>query len=163
MSEPGVVVPDHVLVSRLLSETLETVIEQFAIAGVSLPSRQYISVSQTVHDCEQVTVQLDQVYNGSPGDQAQTPSRCNGPRSAVMVIQVVRCVPEAGRAPYPPVDAMNAYADSRAQDAWLLLESGLLVGNDYLGALVDVTTNPAEGNMQAVVATVVVGIDNRYF
>lgn len=144
----------------------------YAEYNVGLPSRRYITVGgqgETVHDCEQVTVSFEQAYSGLPGDQSQTPAVCNGPRSAVFVVEVVRCIPSADSASAAQSrygstssvqnlspETMNQMAKTQMNDAMLMLEAGLIAGeNAITGALVDVSSGPASGGFQAMVMQVV--------
>lgn len=135
----------------------------------TLPSRQFISGGRNTdapHDCEQVVVSFEQVYNGPPGAQVQEPSTCASPRSVVFTVEVVRCQPPAtkvdGRSQKmspPTPSALSAAARVQAIDAWLLLDAGLMYAEDmsYLGGLGDVTVGPESGLYQGVILSLVVG------
>lgn len=153
----------------VLTEVMEYINNIFTQAEVELPGRQYLAIGgsgDTVHDCEQLTVALEQVYSGLPGGQAQTPSKCNEPRTAVLIVELVRCIPTGaqsarnGKSIAPAVDAMNSYALARAKDAWLLMDGLLTAAEDFwfVGGMSDVTSGPPQGGYQAQVATLVVGI-----
>jgi hypothetical protein len=76
-----------------LVRLLETTVDVFAAAGVPLPTRQYWTMQEPSEDCSQVTVYFLQMYLGLPGDSANTPQRCTGPRSAVINIDITRDFP----------------------------------------------------------------------
>lgn len=153
-------------------EIAENILRQieltYAEHEVGLPTRRYITVGgegETVHDCEQVTVSFEQGFSGLPGEQAQSPATCNSPRSAVFVVEVVRCIPTADSASASKsrygsttslnnlsADTMTEIAKTQMVDAMILLEAGLSAGENALtGALVDVSAGTAQGGFQAMV------------
>lgn len=150
-------------------ELLARINQVYIDADQSLPARQYISAGRNTdapHDCEQVVVSFEQVYNGPPGAQVQEPSTCSSPRSVVFTVEVVRCQPPATRvdgrsqkmAP-PTPSALSAASRVQAADMWLLLDGGLMYAEDmlYLGGLADVTVGPESGLYQGVILSLVVG------
>lgn len=155
-------------VGALLQLTLETVNSVFEQANVELPTRQFLFVGEqgeTAHDCEQVSVSLGQIYPGTPGDEAQLPATCDGPLSAVIIVEIVREVPQSlakgNRLTPPAADKLTATALTQAKDAYLLLQSGLATGEaaNYLrGAVANVVAGPPSGGMQATVLTLVVAV-----
>lgn len=150
--------PKYSIVELLekIMNTVETIFEQ---ASVALPTRRYLYAGdrgETAHDCEQVTVSMAQVYSGPPGVQAALPSRCNDPRTAVIFVEIVRCIPDklitrgsAARAPLAEDLTMSAKA--QAVDAWLLMDAGLTVGDDFLGSIATVSAGSPSGGYQAIV------------
>ena len=81
---------------EIADHILNTVVATYADHGVDLPVRRYLAVGgqgDTVHDCEQLTVSFEQGYSGLPGNQAQEPVKCNGPRTGVYIVEVVRALP----------------------------------------------------------------------
>lgn len=138
--------------------------------GVSIPTKQFLDMGgqgETPHDCEQVTVALEQVYNGLPGNPEQVPSQCAGPRSGVFIIEVVRCMPGmqtrsrgATTLMPPTADALTTVARTQATDAWLLMDAGLLAAQslNYIGGLADVSFSPESGGYQATVLTLILGL-----
>jgi len=147
---------------RLL-DSIQTIFEQ---ANVSLPTRQYLYGGQNgevAHDCEQLTISFAQAYQGGPGEQAAVPAKCEGPMTGVFIVELVRCIPDklqirgrAATAPDPADLTLNSRA--QAQDAYLLMEAGLLTGDEYLGSVVNVTLGPPSGGYQAVVLEVATGL-----
>ena len=101
---------------------LGVVVDTFGQAGIALPELRYITFGQPVHDCEQVTVQFQQMYVGPPGDQAQVAQPCDSLRSAALLVEIVRCVPtpnSRGGAPTP--EQLTATARTQAVDAYMLM------------------------------------------
>lgn len=143
----------------LLENVLDGVASTFDLANVVLPEKQYIATGEVAHDCEQVTVSLIQMYLGAPGSQSEEPQRCNVPRSAVLQIQIARCLPPAApRSTGPSVAAMTEMTKIQARDSWLLMDAALSAVDDYAGVLADVSvTNPA-GGFQAVVLNLTVAV-----
>jgi len=75
---------------------LQTFSDVFAEYGVALPSRQFTTWDATENvpvDCEQLTVQVIQAYNGTPGQQAQVPTKCQSGWTATYACQLWRCLP----------------------------------------------------------------------
>lgn len=115
---------DALNVVNMLDTILERVVAGFEEYGVELPERRYWTTGQPAADCEQLTVTLNQIYVGPPGDEADEPQRCHSPRTAQLDIQVLRCVPSPvgprGRA--PAAEAIQGSSRSQAIDAWILLD-----------------------------------------
>ena len=136
-----------------LHTVLQGVVETFGQAEVELPERRYVTMGRASHDCEQVTVSFQQLYLGLPGDQATQPLPCDSPRSAAVLVEIVRCLPTANtRSGIPAAAELSSTADKQAIDAWLLLESGLSLEN-WSGVLADVAVTEPQGGYQAVVMT----------
>lgn len=140
-----------------IRDTIEGAYEQ---ANVPLPERRYIyfgTEGETVHDCEQLTISLAQIYQGLVGEQGALPAVCETPITGVFIIEVVRCVPDRLRkrpgqktqVPFPEDLSMNAKA--QGIDAYLLMLAGLTVGEPFGGSLVNITAGPSDGGYQAVV------------
>jgi hypothetical protein len=150
----------------VMHSILYAVEQTFDGHGIELPSLRYLTYNSTpAHDCEQVTVSFLQGYLGPPGDQSEGPQQCNGPRSGVFHVEVVRCVPQAvqgylgrGKASgstAPDVGKMYEYSMNRGKDLWALLDStGML--SDYNGAIADVSISDPQGEYQAAVLNLVV-------
>jgi hypothetical protein len=136
---------------------------------VALPTYQYIAIGGAQaqpHDCEQVTVSMEQMYTGLPGAPSDSPVRCDSPRSAVFYIEVVRKTiqpQQASRrgtaipAKLSPTEE-NALAKTQMQDAMLMMEAGLRVGDQFLGSIADVSAGPESGGYQAMTMTLVTGV-----
>ena len=134
-----------------------------------LPNRQYVTGgtnTEIVHECEQVVVAIEQAYSGPPGAQVSDPSGCEGPRSIVLTVEVVRCqpLPTTGRGGASVVspERYTAAARTQAIDMYLLMDAGLLFAesdfNDRplgLGGLVTTNIGPESGGYQAVILEVV--------
>jgi len=147
-----------------LEVVLESINGVYSSAGVELPTRQLLTVGgpgEEPHDCEQVTVSFDQLYSGPPGEQAQVPARCESPRTAVVVVEVVRCLP-ISKNPRQLLSTaeITDFAMLQMKDAWLLMDAGLKTGEAlaFTGALADVTAGPASGGYQAMVMNLIIGI-----
>jgi hypothetical protein len=156
---------------------LNTVVATYADHGVDLPTRRYLAVGgqgDTVHDCEQVTVSFEQGYSGLPGNQAQEPVKCAGPRSGVYIVEVVRALPQPNTSaanpstPVPsrygqevtgvqilPQEVQSDMARKQMVDAMLLMDAGLRAGETLqLGALADVSAGTPQGAYQAMTLVV---------
>ena len=162
------------MAQRVLDETVST----FEELELSLPDRRYVAiggVEDVAHDCEQLTVTIEQHYPGTPIDQAEAGATCESPRTVAMSVELVRCVPNmqskggrGGVAKAPPSpDMMNAYAKTRARDMLVMLDVGATVSDKFfmdngvagginMGGLFDVSPGAPSGNMQGVILNLVV-------
>jgi hypothetical protein len=132
-----------------LNDVLGIVVETFGQAGIGLPEKQYVNFGQPVHDCEQVTVQFAQMFSGMPGLPSQEMQRCDGPRSAALVIEITRCIPtQNGRGQAPTEADLLSCAKTQAIDAWMLMEVATKI-NMY-GYVGDVVPGQASGGFQSV-------------
>lgn len=140
----------------LLDGILERVVAGYAQAGVDLPGRQYWTMQLPAADCEQLVVSFVQAFVGPPGDEAQTPQRCHSPRSAVVDVQITRCVPgiqARGRAPSP--EQITEGARALGIDAWLLLDISANMDQwdpvgPGMGVIATVDVGEPQGGMQSV-------------
>jgi hypothetical protein len=143
-----------------MQNIVDSIVQVYQDAGVSVPDRHILSVGITPHDCEQINVSLEQLYIGGPGDQAEQPMRCDAPRTVGLTVQIVRCIPtptSRGQAIAP--EKMSLSTQELASDYWLLMD-GIMAAEsvNYLGALVDIGSSEPSGGFQAVQANVVVGV-----
>lgn len=154
---------------------LALVNEVYTEAGVALPTRQFFYAGATYpHECEQVSVGFLQHYSGSPGAQAQEPTNCQAPRTAVYTVEVVRdCAPtlqaptsaSTGRRQgnarnFPSPESLTADAQVKMRDARLLLEAGMRAGDLGIatGAMADVSAGEVNGTFQGMVLNVIVEV-----
>lgn len=151
--------------------TIETV---FAEHGVALPERRYLSVGgqgSTVHDGPQVTVTFEQGYSGKPGNQAQEPVKCDGPRTGVFSVEVVRPIPVANTPEATPttqvpsrygqvmtgvdtIEPAKLTEVARAQmiDAMIMLDAGMRAADTgMLGGICDIQAGQPQGGLQAMI------------
>lgn len=144
----------------MLDGTLERVVAAFDAAGITLPERRYWAIGQTAWDCEQVVVSFQQAYIGPPGDEAATPQRCDGTKSAAISVQVVRCTPTAGpRGKAPSGEQLQTAAEQMAIDAYVLLDVARDLDQwapDYpsLGVIATVEASDPQGGYQAATLNV---------
>jgi hypothetical protein len=153
-------------VAKLAEHILETLNETFAAAGVALPSLQFFTLGgegASTHLCEQVTVSVEQLYSGTPESQAQTPVRCDGPRTVSFAVELVRCAPTGtvrGRSTPLPVqedaNQQSTVAFERMQDMELLLRSGMYAcaATWFQTGIVDVSAAPPNGGFQSLVMSI---------
>lgn len=145
--------------SDMMDNILERTIGAFEQNGVDLPDRRYWQMNQPAADCEQLVVSFMQAYIGPPGDEANEPQRCDGPRTAQIDIQILRCVPGPGpRGQTPKPEALQEAARLQAIDAYTLLEiAGSLdtwddqfvgAGGMGLGVIATVDSGENQGNYQ---------------
>lgn len=160
---------DQTAISRsiitLLQGVLDAVVSTYASAGIDLPDRRYWLLSEPVVDCEQVTVSLMQAYVGPPGDEASLPQRCDAVKTAVMQIQVHRCVPTtSARGKSPTAAAIQGASEALAIDAFLLLDSANALemwdisNGPGLGVIATVEVLQPQGGYQAVLLNLTTAI-----
>ena len=150
----------------VMDSIMNAIIEVFDFYDIELPALKYLTVGEPVHDCEQVTVTILQGYLGSPGLQSEDPQPCNGPRSGVFQVEIVRCVDDgsvtnlrqrSGGTTAPDPEKISEYTRSRTRDLWALLEVPQHL-NDYNQAIADAGITEMRGKYQAVVLNLVVQI-----
>src|SRR4051812_472429 len=61
-------------------------------AAVPLPERQYWTIGQTAHDCEQMVLAVQQMFLGTAENPIEL-TQCTGPRGLTFTVEVTRCVP----------------------------------------------------------------------
>lgn len=143
---------------KLLDNALDNVVSVYELAGVPLPERRYWTMSSTAADCEQVTIALIQAYHGIPNEQIPGPSRCDGPRTYTMALQVLRCVPTQGDDGSPPTsDQIQTASARQAIDMWLLLDAATAIV-DGAPSVATVDAGQAQGGYQGVTLTLTVQV-----
>lgn len=154
---------DQEAVGQLLLLTLNSVVGVYEQAKVDLPKRQYVWFGQVAADCEQLTVSLAQLYPGNPGSDPSQVERCNGPRTAVVLVQLFRNVPTASGprnqgAPAPEDLTSSALAVCR--DAYLMLDAAHQVDQSgwRTGVIAEVTPIDASGGMVGISMSLTIGV-----
>lgn len=168
MSVPTDLVERMDTIYDFMNVVLNQINTTFTEFGVALPERQFFDVgaNEAPHDCEQVTVAFQQMYNGLPGVPDQTPTACTGPRTASFVIEIVRCTPvmerqaRGGPLTPPSIEKLNGMTKVQVRDAWILTDAVQIASDNYTisGSLVDTLVTPESGGYQAVVANLAVGL-----
>jgi hypothetical protein len=153
-------------VGNLAVHILDTVNDTFAAAGVALPSIQMITLGgqgATAQLCEQVSVSVEEMYSGTPGDQAQEPVRCDAPKSASFAVELVRCLPTGitrGRStPLPAGEDASKQTEvalERMLDMQLLMDAGMnaCAGTWFETGIVTISAAPPQGGFQALVMAI---------
>lgn len=153
-------------VAALAEHILETVNETFAAEGVALPTLQFFTLGgegASTHLCEQVTVSVEQLYSGTPESQAQTPVRCDGPRTVSFAVELVRCSPTGtvrGRStPLPAQEDANQQSEvalSRMKDMDILLKAGMYAcaSTWFQTGIVEVSAAPPNGGFQSIIMAI---------
>lgn len=150
----------------LMDSILNAVEETFTSFGIDLPALRYLTMEEPVHDCEQVTVTCLQAYLGPPGEQADTPQPCSGPRSAVFQVEVVRCVDDGtptnlrqrSGSTAPDPEKASEYARQRTRDIWALLWVPNNIPDYNQSIIADVSATEMSGKFQGVVLNLIVQI-----
>lgn len=158
--------PEVESLARMMDAVLEAVVNVYDQAGVDLPERRYWTLGETVADCEQLTLFVNQIYVGPPGDEAGAPQRCDGPRSANINVQVLRCIPtvSARGTRAPTAEQIQEGSRPLAHDMYLLLDSAAQLerwdpyAGPGLGVIATVDATPPQGGYQAVNMTLTMAI-----
>jgi len=143
-----------------MNDILSGVESAYQSYNVPLPTRRYWLTGDPAFDCEQVTVSLMQTYLGMPGDEATSPQACNGPRTLVVNISVVRptaSLSKNGNA--PSAEAIQKASEWAAVDMFVLMNSlsSFDTWSVYGGApsaIATITTNTHEGNFMSTQAQI---------
>jgi|SRR5690606_9651234 len=156
--------------AQLILDTLNAVYLEHGDEVTPLPTRQFVMAGgpgSQPHDCEQVTVSLGQLYTGTPGNPSESPVNChNAPFSAAYHVEVVRrTLPTSQtsrRGAAVPVEMSpedeNKLAKIQMQDARLMLQAGLMVGDTFIGSVADAAAGAESGGYQAMTMTVITGV-----
>lgn len=150
MTTPSVMptIEDADRLPALLEQVLTATVDVFENAGVQLPDRRYICVGLPVADCPQLVVELVQVYLGNPGNEINTPRRCDAPRTAVLAVNLIRSIPVMSARGTPPTpDAISESAAELSRDMWLLFEGASFTDEFGLGVLADATPLEPSGGL----------------
>lgn len=160
------------MIFDLANHVLDVIRSRFAEYEVELPARQFVQIggrASTVHEGEQLSISMEQVYSGLPGDQAATPSKCTDPLTVVFGVELVRCVPTpvSGRSTKPTpvaVDKIEETAKIQTQDAQILMEAGLIAAEStwLQGGMADVTAGTPEGGLQALVMSLILVLGDDF-
>lgn len=151
--------PDHRAVVNLMQHVLDSIVSVYDQAGVTLPGRRYWTMGTPAADDEQLTVSLAQLIVGPPGDSGAVPQRCEGPRSATVQVQILRCIPTTGvRNATPSAAAIQAASEAMAVDAWLLLDSATAIDAWGLGVIATVSAGEAQGGFQGPMLTLTLAV-----
>lgn len=158
MTEPT---PDS-FVAEFMEKVLQTVVNEFSAAGVTLPDRRYIFFGMPAADCAQLTVALQQLYLGAPGLPASEPTPCSAPTSAVLRVEVLREVPIPGdRQLTVPVDQLIAATRQQVRDAEIMLQSvSRMCGAAWggMGVFADITMGTEQGAYAGPVMNLTAGV-----
>jgi len=138
---------------------LESVAQSLRDLELTVPDRQYITVGTPVADCEQLTVSLVQLYNGLPGAQQSSPTRCDGPLTAVLSVQLLRSTPTVDSKGRPPTAAtLQVAGETLVTDAWALLLSACRCDEYGLGYIADVAPVEPQGGYAGATMNLVVAV-----
>jgi hypothetical protein len=150
--------------ARMLQGVLDAVVTAYEAVPMELPERRYWTLQQPAADCEQLVVSFIQAYIGPPGDEASTPQRCYSPRTAVLQVQVIRCIPTVGpKGKSPTAEQIQGGSEQLAMDTWLLLDIAADLEQwdpvgPGLGVIATVAAEAPQGGYQAVTLSVSMAI-----
>lgn len=72
---------------------LEVTRDFYVDNGYPFPPRHYVSCGLPAWDCEQATVYVERTFSGQVDQEDVAPISCLVVRSAVLVLEIARCVP----------------------------------------------------------------------
>ena len=131
--------------------------------GRPVPSTIYATEGTPVHDCEQLTITLLQVYFGPPGEQAETPNPCDGMITGVFQLELVRCMSPSynaktrsgGTPEEKHTSSMELYKDA----AVLMRTPTYMPSPDFdRDVMGDLTIGEPSGGYIAITMNIVVGL-----
>jgi hypothetical protein len=145
-------VADFVL-PKFLDDALTETLNEFVRRSVEVPARQYWTIGQTAHDCEQVVLCFQQMALGTTEEPLQT-IQCNGPRFMTFTIEVIRCVPGLdNRGKAPTAQAIENASVTPVMDAEILMDCAKFFDPFMQGVVVTLDVVQADGGMHGVIAT----------
>ena len=110
---------------RLFDEAnsfLANIVAAATDAAITLPTLQYVTVGEAVHDCEQVVVTIAELGTGLP-ENPMNWANCALPWTAQFEVDIVRCEPKSNQTGLVPKDKLHDHAKVRSGDASLLMEA----------------------------------------
>jgi hypothetical protein len=138
---------------KFLDDALQAVHNEYVSRSVPLPSREYWTIGQTAHDCEQVVLCMQQMALGTTEQPLET-IQCNGPRFITFTIEVIRCVPgltQRGQAPDP--ESVEIASVNPVIDMEILMDCAKHFDPFMQGVVCTVDVIPASGGMHGAIAT----------
>lgn len=147
---------DALHLKNMMDGVIPRVESVFQSYNVPLPARRYWMIGTPALDCEQVVVSFDQMYLGTPGDEASQPVRCHVPRSVTFIIAITREIATVGMNGRPPSgEKIQQTSVMSTIDAWVLMESvrefDMWDDTGYgLGVIATLQISGPEGGFQTV-------------
>jgi hypothetical protein len=136
-----------------LDEGFQCVLDHYLQVGVPLPERQYWTIGQTAHDCEQVVLAVQQMFLGTADNPLGT-NQCNAPRSITFTIEVIRCVPTlTNRGQAPAAQAIENASVHPVIDMEVLMDAATCFDRFSSGIVVTIDAIPAQGGFHGMIAT----------
>lgn len=98
---------------ELAALLLQTTADHYVSEGVPVPARQLIADGAIARDCDQLAVSVTRTYAGSPSALAPGTTASTGlvQRTAVLRVELARCVPtvsDSGKPPSPELVTASA-------------------------------------------------------
>lgn len=143
----------------LLQFVHASVEDELVRMGRPLPERRYIGYGASAVDCEQLVTIAVQVYVGAPGDEAQRPQRCDGIWSAVLGVELWRCIPTVSNRGMPPTAvAMSESNLNLARDMMAMLSSARAADSWGPGVMADVAPLEPQGGFAGVRLNLIIAL-----
>jgi|SRR4051812_22498466 hypothetical protein len=140
-------------IPRFCEDGMACVVNEYDRRGVPLPERQYWTIAETAHDCEQMVLCVQQMFLGTAAFPLET-SQCNGPRGLTFTIEVIRCVPTLdnhGKA--PAGDRIEVASVNPVVDMQILMDCAKCFDPYSAGIVVTIDTIPNGGGMHGAIGT----------
>lgn len=118
----------------LAENTLQTIVDAFTAAGITLPDRRYVSNNGVAYDCEQVSVEIGSLSTGTATADRQVAAKMPKVPVATLLVALIRdCQPMSNEDGTPPsVEEIEAASDELLADATVLIRT-FLKGNAVEG------------------------------
>lgn len=136
----------------LAQDILEKIREAgLAHVGSDLPNNQFVIGGEAAYDCEQVSVAVQAIPTGIPGNpESQFQGHCNMRWSFVAEIAIVRCAPKMEKGVIPGAK-LSESLKVQSVDAEILMMALDHYGT-YGPTSVNIAISPPSGQMMQVVA-----------
>lgn len=146
------------------AKLLEYAVESALQRQIDLPSRQYVTQGQAVHECEQVVATMVTVTTGLPGANSGGPSVINAcplPWRITVELAIVRCQVALPADDGTPPNTSKLLADARqaAADTLILQDAAdARAAEQFGGVSCTITYPPPSGGFFATSASYQVAI-----
>jgi hypothetical protein len=149
---------DEFVIPKWCDKAMVDIVEHYAtktgvLGGVPLPARQYWTIGQTAHDCEQAVLAVQQMFLGTAENPMEL-TQCNGPRGLTFTFEVVRCVPGLTNRGQPPTaDSVEIASVNPVIDMEIMLDLAKYFDPYLIGVVVNVDPITASGGFHGAIAT----------
>lgn len=116
-------------------------------AGISVPTRQFVSAGEIVDDCPQLAISVIRLFNGSPAREQLATVDCVTTRSAELEVRLTRCWP----ADSPSLTTITSNGRGIMNDAAALADAARAVlGTTVAGVPLPIKNDVAIGSASII-------------